>query len=131
MALNDFVWYTGKADERVMTPADWVAKGTTGPEVKWNKSNGFSVLKEDLTIEQLGVLAESGDFRFDGGGTTRPGTMPQSADRQSDPGRQALGWLGKHIASSGGGHVFISPDGSQWILSVSNAGAVSATPYSG
>lgn len=131
MPEGDYVQYVGESDVRKITGSEWAAQGVSGSTVEFNRDNGYTRPKSEFTTEQLGVMAATGDFRFDGKGTTRPGSAPQSAGRVSNAGTVALGWLGKwtrkHMEANLGGHRLTSPNGHHWVPSISNAGVVTWT----
>jgi hypothetical protein len=59
------VWYVGSSDERIITSAEWTAAGFSGSPATsaWNESNGWSIASTSFSSDQLGLLAELGDFR--------------------------------------------------------------------
>lgn len=69
------VWYTGGADARTISAAEWAAAGVAGASsVTWNLANGWSISTASFNLAQLSILAASTEFNVNGADGPRPGT---------------------------------------------------------
>jgi hypothetical protein len=68
------VWYTGPANRRLITAADWARSGISSDDVEWNAQNGFSIPTLSFTSAQLDLLEDLGQFVTDAPDGPRTGT---------------------------------------------------------
>jgi lysophospholipase L1-like esterase len=75
------VWYTGRADTRTITAADWAAAGIVGgTDTVWNRGNGWSVPQSSLTVQQRAILDADGKFNTNAPDGPRPDDSVSSGD---------------------------------------------------
>jgi hypothetical protein len=75
------VWYLGKADRRTISPADWVALGTTGGTFLWDGTNGYSHPVTDFTAPQLTALGTQLDFNTAAADGARAGAVVSASSQ--------------------------------------------------
>lgn len=63
-ASGQYVRYTGGADERSITKADWRAVGIDHEAVRWDSSNAFHVPVEDISPDAWAFIDADDDLKL-------------------------------------------------------------------
>lgn len=69
------VWFVGPEHKRTLKPADWVALGTTGTEVTWDSTNGWSIDQSTLSAPQITALGNLTNMQVTGTVGPRPASV--------------------------------------------------------
>lgn len=73
------VWYIGRADQRLITAAEWSRLGVSTDQSVWDKDNGWSLPTSIFSPIQLDILEGTGEFQLDAPDGPREGT-PEGVD---------------------------------------------------
>lgn len=61
---GQYVHYTGSADERVISKADFKLVGVDHPTLQWDRGNGFHVPVEDISEEAWSIVDGDDDMKL-------------------------------------------------------------------